>query len=257
LAEIEDGNFVDNAEKRRLKKQDKFHELTGESLQWAESHRQKTIVGAVTLVAVVLAVVGGYSWYTSRSAAAETALGAAMQTYQTPLVTAEQPAPPGMKTYPDAKSRAAAANAQFVQVASQYGWLKPGKLAEYFAGLTYAEEGKNDQAVETLKKVADSWDGPLSALGKMALAEVYQQTSRDAQAIDLYNELVKANAATVPANTAKLQLAELYESEGKTAEARKIYAELKDKDKDSKGKPGAASQIASEKLNPQPAGGTQ
>lgn len=254
---MKDGNFVDNAEKRRLKKQDKFHELTGESLQWAESHRQKTIVGAVTLVVVVLAVVGGYSWYTSRSAAAETALGTAMQTYQTPLVNAEQPVPPGMKTYPDAKSRAAAANAQFVQVAGQYGLLKPGKLAEYFAGLTYAEEGKNDEAVDALKKVAGSWNGGLSALGKMALAEVYQQTNRDAQAIDLYNELAKSDATTVPANTAKLQLAELYESEGKTAEARKIYAELKDKDKDSKGKPGAASQIASAKLNPQPAGGAQ
>jgi tetratricopeptide (TPR) repeat protein len=248
---------VDNATKQALKKQDKFHELTGESIQWAESHRQKTIVAAVTLVVVVLAVVGGYSWYQSRLAAASTALGAAMQTYQTPLVNPQQPVPPGMKTFPDAASRAAAANAQFVQVASQYGLLKPGKLAQYFAGLTYAEESKNSQAEEALKSVASSWDGDLAASGKLALAQLYAQTNRDAQAIDLYNELAKTDATTVPANTAKLQLAELYEAQGKTAEARKIYAELKDKDKDSKGKPGSASQIAQEKLNPSAAPAAQ
>lgn len=248
---------MDNATKQALKKQDKFHELTGESIQWAESHRQKTIVAAVTLVIVVLAVVGGYSWYSARSAAASTALGAAMEIYQTPLVNPQQPVPPGMKTFPDAKSRAAAANTQFVQVASQYGLLKAGKIAEYFVGLTYSEEGKNDLAEEALKKTAGSWNGDLSASGKLALAQLYQQTNRDAQAIDLYNELAKGNAVTVPANEAKLLLAELYESQGKTVEARKIYADLKDKDKDSTGKPGAASQIASAKLNPQAASAAQ
>jgi len=248
---------VDNATKQALKKQDKFHELTGESIQWAEEHRQKTIVGAVTLIVVVLALVGGYSWYSSRSAAASTALGAAMEIYQTPLVNPEQPVPPGMKTFPDAKSRAVAANTEFVKVANQYGLLEAGKIAEYFAGLTYAEEAKNDLAEEALKKTASSWNGDLAASGKLALAQLYQQTNRDAQAVDLYNELAKSNATTVPANEAKLQLAEMYESEGKTVEARKIYAELKDKDKDSKGKPGAASQIASEKLNPQAAATAQ
>jgi tetratricopeptide (TPR) repeat protein len=177
-----------------------------------------------------------------------------MQTYQTPLPTPEQPVPPGMKTFPTEAARAAAANAQFVQVAKQYGMTKPGKLAEYFAGLTYAELGQNGPAEEALKESANSFDGSVAALGKMALAQVYQNTNRNPQAIELYNELIKSPSTTVPASEAQLQLAALYESEGKTEEARKIYAELKDKDKDSKGKPGAASQIASEKLNPQAAG---
>jgi tetratricopeptide (TPR) repeat protein len=246
---------VDNAEKTRLKKQDKFHELTGESIQWAEENRQKTITYAVLLVFVVAAIVGGYSFYEHRTAAAETAFGAAMQTYQTPLVNANQPTPPGMKTFPDAKARAAAANGQFTQVASQYGMTKPGKMAEYFAGLTYAEEGQNGPAEDALKKVSGSFDGGLAALGKLALAQLYTQTGRDPQAIDLYNELAKGSATTVPAGEAQLQLAALYESEGKTVEARKIYATLKDKDKDSKGKPGPASELAAQKLNPQPGAG--
>jgi tetratricopeptide (TPR) repeat protein len=248
-------SFVDNATKRDLKKQDKFHELTGEGIEWAEQHRNKTIAAAVALVVIVGGLVGGYTLYEHRTAAAETAYGAAMQTYQTPLVNAEQPVPPGMKTFPDAKARATAANAQFTQVASQYGMTKPGKIAAYFAGLTYAEEGQNGPAEDELKKAANSWDSGVAALGKLALAQLYQQTNRDPQAIDLYNELAKGTSVTVPPTEAQLQLAALYEGEGKTEEARKIYAVLKDKDKDSKGKPGEASQIASAKLNPQAGAG--
>jgi tetratricopeptide (TPR) repeat protein len=244
---------VDHASKRQLKQPDQFIAITQDSVHWAEEHRQKTIAGVVALVVLILAIVGGYTWYHSRSNAATTAFGAAMQTYQTPLVNPEQPLPPGVKTFPTAKDRALAANPQFAQVASQYGLLKSGKLAEYYAGLTYAEAGQNGHAEEAFKKTASSWDNGLAALGKLSLAELYQQTNRDSQAIDLYNELAKGNAATVPPTLAQLDLAALYASQGKTDEARKLYAEIKDKDKDSKGKPGAASQIASDKLNPKAA----
>jgi tetratricopeptide (TPR) repeat protein len=244
---------VDNATKRQLKKKDQFVALTTSGVHWAEEHRRKTIIAAVTLVVVVLAAVGGYTFYQHRTNQADTAFGAAMQVYQTPLLNPAQPMPPGTKTFNSAKERAAAANTQFTQVANQFGLTKSGKLAEYFAGVTYMEEGQNGPAEDAFKKTGASWDSGLAALGKSSLAELYQQTNRDAQAIDLYNELAKGTAATVPPMLAQLQLAELYQSQGKTEQARQIYAIIKDKDKDSKGKPGAASQIASEKLNPRAA----
>ncbi len=246
---------MDHATQRSLKKQDAFVALTGEGVQWAGTHRSTVIAWAVSLVVAILALTGGISLYQHRSTAAATDFGAAMQTYQTPLVNTAQAPPPGMKTFADAKARAIAANAQFLAVAHQYGLTNSGRLALYFAGLTYAEAGQNGPAEETLKQVASSWDSGLAALGKMALAELYQQTNRDPQAIALYNELTKTDATTVPAGIAQLQLAELYQAEGKTELARKIYAELKDKGKDAKGKPTAVSEIASEKLNPKAAAG--
>jgi tetratricopeptide (TPR) repeat protein len=252
---LKDGRFVDNATKRKLKKQDQFVAITESSVHWAGEHRQKTLLAVALLVVVVLATVGGFTLYQHRTAAAATGFGVAMQTYQTPLASPTQPVPPGTKTFPTAKDRAAAANAQFVQIAHQYGLTKSGKLSAYFAGLTYMEEGQNGPAEDAFKKTAGSWDKGLAALGKASLAELYQQTGRDAQAIDLYNQLAKGNAATMPPTLAKLQLAELYQSQGKTDEARKIYAQIKDSDKDAKGKPGPASQIASEKLNPRAAQG--
>jgi lipopolysaccharide biosynthesis regulator YciM len=167
-------------------------------------------------------------------------------------VTPGQAVPPGMKTYTSAVDRAKAANAQFVAVAQQYGMERSGKLAQYFAGLTYMEEGQNGSAEDALKKVAGDWNKDLAALGKLALAQLYQQTGRDSMAADLYNELTKANATTVPGGLAQLQLADMYNAEGKIADARTIYAKLKDSDKDKKGNPGPAGAIAEEKLNPKP-----
>jgi tetratricopeptide (TPR) repeat protein len=189
------------------------------------------------------------------AAVASTGIGPAKPPRPSPLVNPAQPLPPGTKTFNTAKERSTAANAQFTQVANQYGFTKSGKLAEYFAGLTYMDEGDNGPAEEAFKRTASSWDSGLAALGKSSLAELYQQTNRDAQAIELYNQLGKGTSATVPAALAQLELAELYQSEGKTEQARQIYAKIKDDDKDSKGKPGAASQIASEKLNPKAAAG--
>ena len=248
---------MDNATKRQLKKQDQFVSMTEHGIAWAQHNRTQAILYGTAVVVVILAIIGGYGLYDHRSAASETAFGAAMQIYQTPVTDPAQPLPPGMKSFPDAKARAAAANPQFVQVAHQYGLTKAGKLALYFAGLTYMEEGQNGPAEDALKQVAGSWDSGIASLGKMALAGLYRQTGRDAQAIDLYNELAKGKVATVPAGLAQIQLAELYQSEGKTEDARKIYSALKDNDKDSKGKPGPAAQVAIEKLNPKTAAGPE
>jgi predicted negative regulator of RcsB-dependent stress response len=243
---------VDNATKRELKKQDQFVALTNSSVHWADEHRQKAIIAGVTTLVLILVIVGGYTFFQRRSAAAATDFGAAMETYQTPLVNSGQPMPPGMKTFPSSKDRATAANIQFKQVAEQYGLTNPGKLAEYFVGITYMDEAQIGPAEQALRKVSESWDGDLAALGKSALAGLYQQTGQETKAIDLYNQLSKDHAATVPPSLAQVELAELYQAEGKTDQARQIYAELKDKDKSPKGKPGAASEIATQKLNPTP-----
>jgi len=244
---------VDNATKRDLKKQDQFVSLTEHGVEWAKQNRQSAIVSAAIVIVVVLAIIGSYSLYQRRSASAATDFGAAMQIYGTPIQTPGQPVPPGTKTFNSEKERADKANAAFLAVASKYGMTPSGKMARYFAGLTYMDEGQNASAEDTLKTVASSWNKDLAALGKEALAQLYQQTGRDSQAADLFNDLAKGDAATVPPGLAKIELAEMYQAEGKTDEAKKIYAELKDKDKDAKGEPGAAAELATEKLNPKAA----
>ena len=172
-----------------------------------------------------------------------------MQAYQTPLAAPGQPVPPGVKTYPSVAERAKVANGLFTSVADKYGMTPDGRTARYFAGLTYMEQGQNGPAESTLKQVAAGWNADLAALAKLSLAQLYRQTGRDSQAIDLYNELTAKPTTTVPAGLAQLQLAELYESQGKPDLAKKIYAQLKDKDPK-----GPAGMLAAQKLNPAPAG---
>jgi tetratricopeptide (TPR) repeat protein len=234
---------VDQQTKAALKK-DKFVTTTTHGLEWASENRQSVIVnGGILLAVIVIAIVSAVV-YNSRSDAASVAFGAAMQAYQTPLAQPGEAVPPGVTTYPSIAERAKAANALFQAVANKYGMTPDGRNARYFAGLTYIEAGENQQAEETLKKVAGGWDSDLGALAKFALAQLYHDTGRDPQAIDLYNQLSAKPAATVPAGLAQLQLADLYQLEGKADDAKKIYANLKDKDPK-----GAAGMAAAEKLN--------
>ena len=230
-------------------KQDQFATVTGQGLEWASENRQSVIVSSAILLAVILIAVIAGVIYSNRAEKASEAFGAAMQTYQTPLASPGQQVPPGVKTFPNPTERANAASAQFLQVANQYGMTPDGKNARYFAGLTYVEAGQNATAEATLKQVSGGWNHDLASLSKLALAQLYRQTGRDSQAIDLYNELAAKPTNAVPAGIAKLQLADLYESENKPEQARKIYAELKDKDAK-----GAAGTIAAQKLNPAAAG---
>ena len=229
---------------RAALKKDKFVTTTTHGVEWARENRQSLIVNGGILLAVILIAIISVVVYNARSEAASVAFGAAMQAYQTPLAQSAEPVPPGMATYSTAAERAKAANALFLAVADKYGMTPDGRTARYFAGLTYIEAGQSQQAEATLKKVASGWNGNLAALAKFALAQLYRNTGRDPQAIDLYNQLSSRPTTTVPYGLAQLQLADLYQSEGNADAARKIYASLKDKDAK-----GAAGITAAEKLN--------
>lgn len=237
---------------RQALKHDQFVDTTTHGLEWASENRRSIIVTSSIVLAVIIAVVGVAFLYQHRAQQASIAFGEAMQAYQTPLAQPGQPVPPGVKTFPSVSDRAKAANALFTSVADKYSMTPDGKLSRYFAGLTFIEEGQNASAESTLKQVASGWNKDLAALAKLSLAQLYRQTGRDGQAIELYNELSAKPATTVPAGLAQLQLAELYESQGKPDQAKKIYAQLKDKDAK-----GPAGMLAAQKLNPTPAGAPQ
>jgi tetratricopeptide (TPR) repeat protein len=239
---------VDQQTKQALKK-DKFITTTSHGLEWASENRRSVVTTTTILLAVIVVVVLGAVVYNNRSEAASVAFGAAMQAYQTPLAQPGEQVPPGTKTYSSNLERAKAANALFLAVADKYGMTPDGANARYFAALTEIEAGDNQTAEATLKKVAGGWNSGLAGLAKLALAQLYHDTGRDTQAIDLYNQLAAKPTATVPSGLAQLELAELYHDTGRDADAKKIYASLKDKDAK-----GPAGQIAAEKLNPPPPG---
>jgi len=234
---------------RQALKHDQFVDTTKHGLEWATENRHSVIVTGVISIATIIVIVVGMVIYNSRASQASVAFGAAMQAYQTPLAAPGQAVPPGVKTYASIAERAKAANDLFMGVADKYSMTPDGKVARYFGGLTYMEDGQNASAESTLKQVADGWNHDLGALANLSLAQLYRQTGRDSQAIEIYNGLTAKPSTTVSSGIAQIQLAELYESQNKPELAKKIYAQLKDKDAK-----GPAGLIAAQKLNPAPAG---
>jgi len=226
---------------RHALKGDKFAQATKTSVTWLSGHRSGVMRWVITAGVVLVVGAGLLIFWNVREASANAALGAAMDTYSAFL--AEPGAPPQKGTFATAAERSKAANQQFEAVANQYGWLQQGAKARYFAGVTYQELGQSGQAEAELKKAADSWDHNLSNLAKLALATLYHQTSRDAQAIDLFNAIIAKPSETVSAGAAQLALADLYVATGKQDQARALWAKVKDSDKE-----GAAGSIAAQKL---------
>lgn len=224
-------------ETRHALKQDKFALAAQGGVSWATEHRNSFILGGVALVVLVGALV----FWTMENSAAASALGEALDTYSAPLATPGAPSQQG--TYATAADRSKAANQQFLAVAQKYGWLPVGAKAHYFAGVTDMQIGQTGPAETELKAAAGSWNSNTANLAKLALAELYHQTGRDAQAMALYNEIVAKPSVTVPATVAQLDLADLYAAEGKQDQARALWAKIKDADKE-----GMAGNIATQKL---------
>jgi tetratricopeptide (TPR) repeat protein len=231
---------VDTRTRHALKK-DKFAQAAASSASWIGEHQAAAVRWSIGIGIVVILVIGGLIFWNIRSSAANAALGSALDVYTTPLATPGAPPDPG--AYTTAAARAKEANREFVAIAHDYSWLPEATKAHYFAGVTYEELGQNSNAETELKAAAGSSDRNVADLAKLALAGLYRQTSRDNDAITLYNEIIAKPSATVSASVAQLDLADLYAAEGKQDQARALWAKVKDADKD-----GAAGSIAADKL---------
>ncbi len=226
---------------RHALKKDKFAQATASSVSWVSGHRSSVLRGGIVAIVVLAVLAGALTYWSMQTTTAETALGAALDIYSAPL--AQPGAPAEADTYATAADRAKAANQKFTAIATQYGWLPVAAKAHYFAGVTELELGQTATAETELKTAAGAWNRDVANLATLALAGLYHQTSRDAQAIEAYNALIAKPSETVSANSAQLALADLYASTGKQDQARAIWAKIKDADKD-----GSAGTIATEKL---------
>jgi hypothetical protein len=210
---------------RQELKQDRFAETAADAMHWTVAHRAKLVSGGIGL-AVLLAVVLGGFWYvrhTDTIAADE--LGHALMIYNAPLRPAGVPADPQQVSFASVQERAKAAYDEFNKIASSYGISRSGKYAKYFAGLAAIDLGNDKVAEEDLKYSAGVRDREISSLSKLALAALYRNTNRDADAVKEYNDLIAHPTLSVPKVTAQLQLADMYAAK-QPADAKKIYQQI-------------------------------
>ena len=231
---------------RRQLKQDRFVETAEGAASWAAGHQRTLLVSIAVAAVVVLLAVGAYTWYNHQSEQANIALGVAMRTFNMPLRPAGAPVPAGSEaesSFATIKDRAHAAQKQFSDVADRYSMTAPGRIARYMEGVAAMQAGDNATAEKQLKSAADSSDKDVAALAKMALANFYRASNRQADAIRLYKELIDRPADTVSKADAQLALADLYQSTD-PKQAASIYQQIQKDNPQS-----AAAQMAAARLS--------
>ena len=228
---------------RHQLKQDAFRAQTTETISWAVEHQSKLITAAIVVGVIVAVVLGGWWYVDYRDQLAQSELAAAMQKYDAPIREAGQPPLPNEVSFASAQERARASNVDFTRIADKYGFTQTGQIARYFAGITAHDLGDTANAEKALQMVAGSRYKEIASLAKLALAGIYHDTNRDAQAIALYKDLADHPTASVGKSTAQFLLASLYEESHQPDQARALYQQMQ---KESPASPVA--QLASQKL---------
>ena len=218
------------AETRRQMKQDRFSKVTLEAAEnaahWSEEHKTKLAVIVIAVAVIAAIAFGGWYYVNTQDEKVSAGFSTAVRTFETPVRPAGMPAQPGVDSFASTQERDTAARKQFQAIIDQYPHTHTADLARYFVGLTSSQLGDNAAAERSLQAAAGSSNADLAALGKFALASIYRGENKDAQAVDLYKQLIAKPTMVVSKPTAQLELAAFYESRKKPDEAKKIYDQV-------------------------------
>jgi TolA-binding protein len=218
------------AETRHQLKTDRFSQVTleaaGNAAHWTAEHQAKLIAAVIAVVVIAAIAFGGWYYVNTQDEKASAELSTAVRTFETPVRPPGVPAQPGYDSFASAQERATAARKQFQDIVDKYPRTHTADMARYFVGLASSQLGDNAAAERSLQEAAGSRNADLAALGKFALAAVYRGENKDAQATDLYKQLIDKPTVVVSKATAELELAGFYESRQKLDDAKKIYAQV-------------------------------
>ena len=207
-------------------KKDEILDTFTHGAEAVRSHQRSAwLIGGVALL--IVAAVLGWRFYTQRQTVKASAdLADAMRVYQARIRTVNEPADPGELTYVDEKNKYTDAAKKFSDVAARYSRTQPGKMARYYAALSLAGAEKYDEAVANLKTLESDSDEGFAALARFQLAQIYEKTGKDAQAVPLYQQLIDKPTVFVPKVVALLALADHY-AKSDPAQAAKLYNQIK------------------------------
>jgi tetratricopeptide (TPR) repeat protein len=211
---------------RKELKQDQIRETLVHGAEAVVSHQKPLWIG-VAVVAFVLVAVFGWRFYSERQTGkAAAALETALEAFHARIRTPSEPAAPGESTYFDEKNKFEDAAKKLTEVADNYSRTRPGRTARYYAGLSYVQLGKSDEAEKAFRAAESGSDAELSALARFQLAQLYTRAGKSEQAVQLYQQLLDKPATMVPKPVVMLALADHYRAT-KPAEAIKLLNQLK------------------------------
>ena len=171
-------------------------------------------LGALAVIAVIGLII--YAWTSRSNAAAQTALGKAIETSQAVVSASPLPAGSTQKSFKTEKERAEVSIAAFQAVADKFGG-DVGEKAKYFVATNRLsiDRAAGTAELEVLAKSTDE----VGKMSKFALAQVKADDGKTDEAVALYQELAAMTDPIVSKETINFELAKLYEKQGKKQES--------------------------------------
>ena len=117
-------------------------------------------------------------------------------------------------------------NAGFLDIVSKYGSTKAGKLAAYYAGISYMKQGNYTEAIDYLKKYTNN-DQVLAPMALGAIGDCYMELGDNQNAADYYVKAANKNPNDFTSPLFLSKAGNTYELMGNYAKALETYKNLK------------------------------
>src|SRR4029077_6231535 len=205
---------------------DKIKETIEHGAEAVISHGQFTLIVVIVILAMVLGYGGWHLYIDRQTVAASADFDTAMRAYQGRIASAPDPAEPNEPFYPDAPAPAQDAVQKFSKVADKYPSTNPGKLARYYSALCLEDLERHNQALEELKKISGSGDKELAAMAQFQTAIIYSRTGKTDDAVKTLRALADKPTVLVPRPMVLLELAGILRTSN-PKEATTIYQQTK------------------------------
>jgi hypothetical protein len=224
--------------RRDLREPDEFVAFTSQATDWIRQN-QSAVIGAVSALVAIGAVVLGVNWYSGRQAdAAAVKLESAQATFEA-------------KAYANAAS-------EFADTASAYPRTAAGRIALLYRGHALAQQPDPTAAATAYSEYLASTPATdyLRQEALLGLAQANEAAGNAGAATSGYREAAEINGPF--RLTAQLALARLEDAAGQSEQARALYTEIaKSPDLDADTRQAIASKLPPEPQPPAGAAGAQ
>ena len=201
------------------------------------SNRQRDIMRLVVVAVVVLAVVGGYSWWRqSRNAKASAALAEGLAVFEAPVVAPAAPAPGSpvpvqqAGTFQTEQAKLEAALPKLIAAADKYPNSQAGIAARYYAASALASLGRFAEAEQRYQEVVDKAGGSLiyDRTARLGLADAQAAQGKFDSAIEIYREISTDTNSQLPLDGVLMSLGRTYARAGRHEEAVRAFSRVVD-----------------------------
>lgn len=116
----------------------------------------------------------------------------------------------------------------FLDIIDSYGATKPGKLARYYAGISYLNMGQFEDAIKMLEKF-DTDDQVLGPVAQGAIGDAYLELGNQDKALKQYEKAVSLSDNELTAPIYLMKAGNLLEGMNQPEKALTYYQDLKKK----------------------------